>query len=236
MKRLLTSLVARWRSLVGRGVAVEEVEPAAGYALWAASYPAQAHNVLMAVEEKAMLSLFPDLNGKTCLDLGCGSGRYLQRMKEAGAGALTGLDLSPEMLVRAEQLPFQVSLHLGRFDALPFENQCFDFICCGLGLGHEPQLAAALVEIARVLRPGGLFLYSDVHPFGTLAGWKRSFRQARREISIRQYLYLYSDHHRAVEQAGLHVTRVLEPLGGPGAPEAFQTVPVALVIAAVKPS
>ena len=62
------------------------MEPAAAYALWASSYPAQAHNPLMRAEERAMLGLMQGgLAGQRVLDVGCGSGRYMLHALRGGA-------------------------------------------------------------------------------------------------------------------------------------------------------
>jgi malonyl-CoA O-methyltransferase len=96
--------------------------------------------------------------------------------------------------------------------ALPFAGQRFDLVVAGLVVGHCPDLARVTAETARVLRPGGSFVYSDVHPAGTLAGWKRSFRDASgRTHAVRQHLYLYQDHQRACRAAGLSIEDVREP-------------------------
>jgi malonyl-CoA O-methyltransferase len=80
------------------------LSPREAYALWAASYPAHAHNPLMLAEEQAMLALLPpDLNGMHILDAGCGSGRYLIHAASRGASHLVGVDLSQEMLLKAKQ-------------------------------------------------------------------------------------------------------------------------------------
>src|SRR6476469_3903288 len=79
--------------------------PAAAYALWAASYPPHAHNPLMLAEERAMLALLPgSLRGRSVLDAGCGSGRYLLHALRRGARRVLGVDLSGEMLARAREM------------------------------------------------------------------------------------------------------------------------------------
>src|SRR4029453_13508567 len=78
------------------------LDPAAAYALWAASYPPHAHNPLMLAEERAMLALMPaDLRGRAVLDAGCGSGGYVLPALQRGARRVLGVDLSAEMLDRA---------------------------------------------------------------------------------------------------------------------------------------
>jgi len=84
--------------------AIPTLDPFDAYALWAASYPAHAHNPVMQAEQRAMLALLPPaLHGQRVLDAGCGSGRYLLQALARGADHATGVDLSPQMLARAAQ-------------------------------------------------------------------------------------------------------------------------------------
>jgi hypothetical protein len=52
---------------------------AAAYRLWSRVYDAQP-NPMVSVEERYLESLIPDLRGRTVLDVGCGSGRWLERL------------------------------------------------------------------------------------------------------------------------------------------------------------
>jgi len=73
----------------------------AAYALWAETYPPEAHNALMAMEQKAMLTLMaamPSLAGRSVLDLACGTGRYSRIAAQAGAARIVGADSSAAML------------------------------------------------------------------------------------------------------------------------------------------
>src|SRR3546814_20824693 len=82
------------------------LEPGTAYSLWAPSYPPRAHNPVMQAEERAMLALMPaTLHGKTVLDAGCGSGRYLLHALSGGAARGGGVDLSSPMLARADPPP-----------------------------------------------------------------------------------------------------------------------------------
>lgn len=220
------------------------VDVLTGYAHWAKNYPAQAHNPLMAVEEQAMISLLPtDLSNKICLDLACGSGRYIKLLQNK-VKRVFGADYSPDMLIQANN-PKSRPGHASEiqnpklvrcpFLILPFAASSFDLITCGLAVGHEKNLNRTLAEISRVLRPGGVVIYSDFHPFGTLSGWQRSFTTANGDtFNLEHYLHLYSDHLRACQAAGLTINAVLEPVAGEHAPAGFQKMPVVLVIRAEK--
>jgi malonyl-CoA O-methyltransferase len=87
---------------------VEKLEPQAAYALWAETYPPYAHNALMALEQRTVLSLLPNLAGRTVIDAGCGSGRYLQELRALGAAPI-GLDLSEPMLAKARAITSSVA-------------------------------------------------------------------------------------------------------------------------------
>ncbi len=210
-----------------------------GYAQWAKIYPAHAHNPLMEVEEQAMLSLLPDdLRDKVCLDLACGSGRYVRLIQNRQARQVFGLDYSADMLAQASNPKSEIQnpkLARSAFLSLPFAAATFDLITCGLAIGHEINLKRTLAEISRVLRLGGTVVYSDFHPFGTLSGWRRSFTTAKGEtFNLEHYLHLYSDHLHACQSVGLTITAVLEPSAGRHAPPGYQNFPVVLVIRAGK--
>jgi ubiquinone/menaquinone biosynthesis C-methylase UbiE len=186
-----------------------------------------------------MLSLLPeDFGDKVCLDLACGSGRYIRLLQTRQVKSLFGLDYSADMLIEANNPKSKIpnpKLVRSPFLALPFTNASFDFIMCGLAVGHEKNLNRTLAEIARVLRSGGVLVYSDFHPFGTLSGWQRAFTTANGDTyNLEHYLHLYSDHVQACRSAGLTITAVLEPIAGEHAPPGFQHMPVVLVIRAEK--
>jgi malonyl-CoA O-methyltransferase len=153
--------------------APQELDPIAGYALWAANYPAHAHNPFMLAEERAMLALLPQsLDGVRVLDVGCGSGRYLLHARQRGA-TLLGVDQSGPMLARASALGLPVTQ--GLVTSLPVSAGWADVVVCALTLGHVADLRAALKELARVLDDCGTLLCSDFHPVADALGWKRTF-------------------------------------------------------------
>jgi malonyl-CoA O-methyltransferase len=208
-----------------------DVDVVRGYALWAADYPPAAHNPLMRVEERAVLELLPDLHGRSVLDLGCGSGRYLQRLAASGARLAVGCDLSAEMLAQAAGR----ERRLVRAEAtrLPFAPCSFDVIVCGLMVGHLGRLDPVLREVARLLALGGTVVYSDLHPDGALAGWKRVFegRDGRR-YALPHHVHGRENHFEACRRAGLAVRTVREPKVDWGG--RWDGHPAALVLAASK--
>ncbi|MFK2931815.1 class I SAM-dependent methyltransferase [Dyella agri] len=220
------------------------LEPAEAYALWASAYPAYAHNPVMRAEERAMLGLMPaSLRDQAVVDAGCGSGRYLLHALRRGAARAVGVDLSPQMLERADaelaslRTAAQVTLLQGNLEALPVPDAQADLTICGLVVGHVEHLGQALAELRRVTRPGGILLCSDVHPIGHALGWQRDFKSGGSHYAVRHTPHLYGHWHAACTMLGLRIEQVLEPMLDPaeipaGAhfdPRALE-VPVALVL------
>jgi ubiquinone/menaquinone biosynthesis C-methylase UbiE len=96
--------------------------------------------------------------GLDVLDVGCGQGIDLARYARAGARA-TGIDLTPRHVELARAHLAAVGLDgavvEGDAERLPFADGSFDRVSSNGVLHHTPDIAAALCEIRRVLRPGG---------------------------------------------------------------------------------
>ena len=58
----------------------------------------------------------------------------------------------------------------GRLEDLPVDDVVVDVLTCSLALTHVPDLAPVMREFARVLKPGGTAVLSDIHPFNTMIG------------------------------------------------------------------
>jgi SAM-dependent methyltransferase len=94
------------------------------------------------------------------LDVACGDGYLLQRIAEHfPAIQITGIDASREelALARGRSMAAQFGLLEARADAMPFENAAFDAATCHMALMLFDDARAAVHEIARVVRPGGMF-------------------------------------------------------------------------------
>src|SRR5436190_1435686 len=82
--------------------AMREVEPAAAYDLWAATYDEQPCNPILHLDGILFRRLLAtvDLPGRTIVDIGCGTGRHWAEVLHQKPAALSGYDVSAEMLKR----------------------------------------------------------------------------------------------------------------------------------------
>jgi SAM-dependent methyltransferase len=113
----------------------------------------------MVLTERALaLCRFPA--GARVLDLGCGTGATLARLREVGLAAV-GLDRSASLLALAEVR--RVPLLAGRAETLPLAGDCLDGVFCECVLSAVDRPEATLAEIARALRPGGLLVLADLY-------------------------------------------------------------------------
>jgi SAM-dependent methyltransferase len=108
-----------------------------------------------------LLSIAADTGGGRLLDIGCGTGFIFDLGYDLFA-QLDGVDITPQMLDLITPRP-NVHARIASADALPFENAIFDVVTMYSVLHHLPDLASALREARRVLRPGGIF-YADESP------------------------------------------------------------------------
>jgi SAM-dependent methyltransferase len=112
----------------------------------------------------AALALVP---GQRVLELGCGTGGTLLQLAASHAGAVHGLDLLPEMLgvagLRLRVARQRAELCRASVTALPMAGASYDRVYCEsvLGIQDEPGADALLVEVWRVLKPGGLFVANE---------------------------------------------------------------------------
>jgi demethylmenaquinone methyltransferase / 2-methoxy-6-polyprenyl-1,4-benzoquinol methylase len=106
--------------------------------------------------------------GDRVLDAACGTGDLAIADLKAGAGKVTGLDFSEEMLARARRKA-PLEWIQGDMLALPFADGTFDAATVGFGVRNVADLELALRELRRVLRPGGrLAILEITQPRGVL--------------------------------------------------------------------
>jgi len=110
----------------------------------------------------------PDLAGLSVIDLGCGEGRYTRSFARGGA-RMTGVDISPQMLEHArreeQREPLGIRYELESSAQLrSFADNSFDAAVSTMALMDTPDFPVVAHEAFRVIRPGGGFYFSVLHP------------------------------------------------------------------------
>lgn len=190
---------------VPRRVSVEE-----GYARWAACYD-QTPNPLLALEERYLLPLLPNVSGKRVLDLACGTGRWLERLLATGPALGIGIDLSPAMLsVAGEKTAIRGRMARADCLKLPLKDAAFDLAICSFALEHIGKFSELARECWRVLgEPANLYI-SELHPAAYGAGWRTGFRDEQGALQIETMSHSLSEIVTEFECVGFELARALE--------------------------
>ncbi len=116
-----------------------------------------------AVRDKALAAAGVD-EGRTAADVGTGTGFVTEALIEAGLSVIA-VDRSPEMLDRLEAKfgsTGRVECRLGGGNDLPLKDGEVDYVFANMYLHHVEEPPAAVAEMARVLKPGGVMVITDL--------------------------------------------------------------------------
>ncbi|MCT7973214.1 class I SAM-dependent methyltransferase [Laspinema olomoucense] len=134
---------------------------------WALSYDILFTTIFYQAIHKRLLNYLQLPDSPNVLDLGCGTGRLLDRLAEEFPTLRgTGFDLSPEMIRQARQKkrdrhrPRLIFIQ-GNAEQLPFADQQFDTVFNTISFLHYPNPSRVLSEVYRVLSPGGNYYLVD---------------------------------------------------------------------------
>ncbi len=186
------------------------------------------------------LNLLGDIKGLKAIDLGCGAGQNVVAMAKAGA-TVTGVDFSINQLTQAKVLAKNENIRAefieSNMNALPMlADQSFDIVLTACAIAFVKELESTLEEVYRILEPGGRFILAVMHPTqyiidgeeGTMyfnstypfkprvLKWSWDFKEA--SIPFQHYLRSVAEYHNAISDAGLRVSKIVEPKPYTGSP------------------
>jgi len=210
--------------LRGRGVFAERVSTDLVYQQQAAGYDAEAGGGLFAMDEPVVAAYLDGREPGVALDAACGTGRFAEFLATRGHQVI-GVDSSPDMLAYARRRVPDGEFHVGELDRLPLPDDSADVIVCALALEHVP-LQPVLAEFARVLRPGGDLVISDMHHEQVTRGSVMSARGPAGEPCIATtYRHQLGDYLRAALSLGLQVRGCEEPSNRPSGEQPDEPLP-----------
>ena len=203
---------------------------------WVAWARTPNHDVFWAY--RAALLAFIGRGEGEALDIGCGEGRISRVLKDCGY-RVTATDPVAAMIAAAEQAGSADDYKIAAAANLPFADNTFDLAVAYNVLMDIEDVAAALREARRVLRPAGTLIISIVHPFadrGRFAGSESDapfvlhnsyFGRVRFEMAVeRNGLPMHfagwsqplENYMAALEGAGFAVSSLREPIPDAAAP------------------
>lgn len=158
------------------------------------------------LESPTLIGPMGTLAGKRVLEVGCGRGVGLEILLALGALQVTGFDLDPRMIALAEKRVAKYGdrtrVFVGNAEAIKAPNESYDVVVEYGIFHHLPNWPLALKEVARVLRPGGVFYFEDLLK-GLISPWP-----ARALFDHPQATqFCGREFHSGLEAAGLHVQK-----------------------------
>ncbi len=177
------------------------------------------------------LQLVGDVTGKHVLEIGCGGGQCSIAFARRGAIA-RGVDLSDEQVAFARKLAkehgVEATFQQGSADDLSaIADASQDVVFSAYALMYVERLDRCFAEVRRVLKPGGLFVFSLDHPFWYClaeSDLRIEFAYYDHEYSyeweqtglkshprVRQFQRTVGEYYRLLRRAGLDVLDIIEP-------------------------
>jgi ubiquinone/menaquinone biosynthesis C-methylase UbiE len=189
---------------------IPDMDVPSGYRLWADTYD-DFHNPLIEIEEPIVRRMLDGIPPGRALDAACGTGRYTRILRERGH-QVAAVDLSPEMIERARGSAPDVEFKQGSLEAIPFDDERFDLVMCGLALTHLREISGAISEMARVLKIGGSIVIADHHPMAGFLGGSAIFQDKERYYrNVKSFVHAHSEYIAAFVAAGLEIRECHEP-------------------------
>jgi malonyl-CoA O-methyltransferase len=165
------------------------------YDRWSKFYDSYENVMVFMASEIVKRSVAPGVNGASVFEFGCGTGRNLAALRDAGAATVPGCDFSEGMLSVARErrgLP-DVFAHDMREPLTEIDSGSVDLALFCLSLEHVEDMLAPVREAVRIVRPGrGRIVIVEIHPFMSLSGVAAHFDDQGEEIRMPAYPHQFS--------------------------------------------
>jgi cytosine/adenosine deaminase-related metal-dependent hydrolase len=191
------------------------VSPRDGYRVSSRVYDAEP-NPMLSLEQRFLEPLLPPVTGMDVVDLGCGTGRWLERFVLNAPRTLVGVDFSPEMLAQAKRkLGSAAKLLVADCLHLPLHRSSADLILCAFLTSYLQDISRFAEQIRRIVRPGGSIFVTDLHSAtASKLGWRRGFQVDGSFVDIATQARSIEQLVSAFETLGIRPDAVIEPQFG----------------------
>ncbi|MFN8290122.1 MAG: class I SAM-dependent methyltransferase [Chitinophagaceae bacterium] len=192
---------------------IREEKPAAGYNLWAGQYDNQPDNLILRLDEAIFNSFVQAASPgyKAVADMGCGTGRHWEKLLSFFPVRLAGFDVSKGMLsALLAKWPGAETYLLQDHRLPPSVYGQFDYLVSTLTLAHIPDMAAALAEWNKLLKPGADLIITDYHPTALQRDAKRTFSHKGKTIAVKSYVHSLEKLRQVGKQLGWTEMRFTE--------------------------
>jgi len=181
------------------------------YNSWADNYDA-VENKTRDLEKIAAKQTLDKYSYTTVVELGCGTGKNTEWLAEK-ANSITGLDFSPEMLLKAKK---KIKLDKVRFlqadltRPWDIKDNYADLISCSLTLEHISDLNFIFSEGFKKLKPEGKFFICELHPFKQYTGSKAKFENENGITELEVFTHHVSEYVKAAINNGFKILELKE--------------------------
>jgi len=184
-----------------------------GYDKWSKIYDLMP-NILIDVEQPVVEQMLQGISGEKAIDIACGTGRCSSLLIDLGF-AVTGVDLSKDMLKQAKRKSLDIDFHQIDINAedLPFDKCSFDLATLLLALTHFKDISVPIQKMHDLLKPGGYCILSDIHPWIVELGGQADYIDEIGSMHfVRNYVHSHSKYIRAFNLVGFKIVDCQEPI------------------------
>jgi len=170
--------------------------------------------------DPAIYKLAGNVKGKKILDLGCGNGYMARALSKKGA-IVTASDISSDIIDLAERRGVNKKIKFLVHDASDlkqYPDNSFDIVIANMMIFYVKNLDKMMSGIARILKPGGKFIFSFSHPFRPLkpySDWEKGKINNKKILFIKVtgYLNERAETYPSRFNKKVNVTTYYKPLG-----------------------
>ena len=123
---------------------------------------------------------------RTILEVGCGTGRFVESLRETGATVLA-VDSSTGMLSQAASRLGSAGLAAALANQMPFGPQTFDLVYCVNAIHHFDDPRRFIVDGARLLKPGGTMAIIGIDPRTVRTRYYYEYFEGARKLDLERY-------------------------------------------------